>query len=641
MTGLLESRRDLEAILRQVGDGITVQDTSGALVYANDAAARLVGFPTAEQFMATPVSDVLRRFEMFDEHGSPFPLDRLPGRLALKGIETTEVIRYRDRESGREQWSIVRATPVFDECGAIRFAVNAFQDVTGRMEAERELTFVSDAGQRLNATLDYEETLATLASLVVPRLATWSGFYLIDAGEVRRMFGAHVDEAKRRLVEEVARRHPFDFSNRQQPIALALQEGRASLFEHVTDEALRAAANDEEHFRALKELGFTTAMIVPLETSGRVIGAMTLVRTEGPPYASAELRVAEELGRRAAVAIENARNFESAKARGHAAQALEFVGDGVFLVDAEGMVRLWNPAAAAMTELAAEAVVDRPISEVLPGWPEIEPGARPETRPVDVAGREVWLSISAASFAEGRVYAFRDMTEERALERMKSDFISTVSHELRTPLAAIYGAAMTVRRTEPGVKERQAELLGVIAAEAERLARTVDDVLWASRLESGGLEVSIESCDPAELVEGVVASARAHLPPNLVLELEVPESLPRIAADPDKVRQVLANVLDNAVKYSPDGGVIRVTADPSGRFVRFAVDDEGLGIPSAERERIFEKFYRLDPHLTRGVGGTGLGLYICRELVGHMGGRIRLEPSGSGGSTFAVELPVA
>jgi signal transduction histidine kinase len=551
------------------------------------------------------------------------------------------VIHYRHRASGAERWSIVRATPVFDEHGAIRFAVNAFQDVTGRMQAERELTFIAEAGQRLNATLDYEETLATLGSLVVPRLATWSGFYLIEEGRIRRMFGAHVDEAKRRLVEETARRHPFDFSNREQPIAVALHEGRSSLFEHVTDEALRAAAAGEEHFRALKDLGFTTAMVVPLETSGRVIGAMTLVRTEGAAYTAADLRVAEELGRRAAVAIENARNFERAQARGRAAQALEFVGDGVLLVDPGGVIRLWNPAAASATELPAEVVVGRSIGDVLPGWPSIAAGGRPETHPVDVGGRELWLSISAASFAEGTVYAFRDMTEERMLERMKSDFISTVSHELRTPLAAIYGAAMTLRRTDPEVRERQGELLGVIAAEAERLARTIDDVLWASRIESNAVHVSIESCDPAQLLEGVVAAARAHLPPNLELEVELSEPLPRVAADPDKARQVLANLVDNAVKYSPDGGVIRVTAEPSGRWVRFAVHDEGLGIPPAERDRVFEKFYRLDPGLTRGVGGTGLGLYICRELAEHMDGRVTLEPKGSRGSTFAVELPVA
>ena len=638
---LLDSRADLEAILRQVADGITVQDVNGKLVYANDAAARLVGFGTAVEFMATPIHEVLARFEMFDESGAQFPLERLPGRLALQGIETEQVIRYRDTRTGTERWSVVRATPVFDEQGAIRFAVNAFHDVTARLLAERDLGFVAEAGQRLSATLDYEETLTTLAALVVPKLASWAGFYIVEQGEVRRMFGAHVDEAKRSLVEETARRHPFDVADRSKPIPKALHEGRSSLFERITDEALAAAANDESHFEALKELGFTTAIVVPLETSGRVIGAMTLVRTEGANYTDTDLRVAEELGRRAAVAIENARNFERAQARGHASQALEYVGDGVFLTDEDGVIRLWNPAAAELTGLEAEAVVGRTIPDALPGWPDGPEGARPQTFPVEVNGRELWLSISRVEFGEGTVFAFRDLTDDRTLERLKSDFISTVSHELRTPLAAIYGAAMTVRRGGPGIDERRGELLDVIAAEAERLARTINDVLWASRLESGTLHVSIESCDPAELLEGVVASARTHLPPNLELELGDANGVPRVAADPDRVRQVLSNLLDNAVKYSPDGGVIRLSVEGDGGRVRFVVRDEGLGIPPGERQRIFEKFYRLDPNLTRGVGGTGLGLYICRELVERMGGRLSVTANDDGGSSFAMELPTA
>jgi PAS domain S-box-containing protein len=638
---LLDSRADLEAILRQVADGISVQDVDGTLVYANDAAARIVGFSSAAEFMATPIADVLDRFEVFDEQGGPFPLERLPGRLALQGIETEQVIRYRHTATGRERWSVVRATPVFDEHGAIRFAVNAFHDVTARMLAERDLGFVAEAGQRLSATLDYEETLKTLAALVVPRLASWAGFYLVEDGEVRRMFGAHVDEAQRSLVEETARRHPFDLADRGKPIPRALHEGRSSLFEHVTDEALMAAANDQEHFEALKRLGFTTAIIVPLESSRRVIGAMTLVRTEGPSYTDTDLRVAEELGRRAAVAIENARNFERARARARASQALEYVGDGVFLADEDGVIQLWNPAAAEITGLDADAVVGSTVPEALPGWPDGPESGRPETFPVEVNGRELWLSISRVEFGEGTVFAFRDLTDERTLERLKSDFISTVSHELRTPLAAIYGAAMTVQRGGPGIEERKGELLGVIAAEAERLARTINDVLWASRLESGTLHVSIESCDPAELLEGVVAAARTHLPPNLQLELGTEDGVPRVAADPDKVRQVLSNLVDNAVKYSPDGGVIRVSVEDGGGRVRFVVRDEGLGIPPGERQRIFEKFYRLDPNLTRGVGGTGLGLYICRELVERMGGRLSVSANGDQGSSFAVELPTA
>ncbi|HEX5800786.1 MAG TPA: PAS domain-containing protein [Gaiellaceae bacterium] len=339
--------------------------------------------------------------------------------------------------------------------------------------------------------------------------------------------------------------------------------------------------------------------------------------------------------------------------RAQAAQALEFVGDGVFLLDASGIVRIWNPAAAAITGLREAEVVGRPLGLALPGWADVERlipvaetrhggGVRAETLPVEIDGREVWLSISGVDFAEGTVYAFRDLTEERGLDRLKSDFVSTVSHELRTPLAAIYGAAMTLRREDVPLTEEQREgMLGVVSGEAERLARIVNDILLASRLDSDVVEVSIGNADAGELAASVVAAAKAHLPANVELRLVVPEELPPIAADADKLRQVLVNLVENGIKYSPDGGTVEVALTTVPGRLRFAVRDEGLGVPVAEQSRIFEKFYRLDPHLTRGVGGTGLGLYICREIVRRMDGRIWVDSQPGAGSTFWFELPLA
>jgi signal transduction histidine kinase len=301
----------------------------------------------------------------------------------------------------------------------------------------------------------------------------------------------------------------------------------------------------------------------------------------------------------------------------------------------------------------AGKAVGRRIDDVVPDWQNVRdrvftaPNPAPKSRraemlPIEVKGAERWLSISAARFGGGTVYAFRDMTEERAVEQLKSDFVSTVSHELRTPLAAIYGAALTLQRDDVRLEESQRQgLLEVISGEADRLARIVNDILWASRLDSGQMAIAIERCDAAALTAGVLDAVHTHVPANVQVSLDAPRGLPPVAADPDKLRQVLTNLVDNAVKYSPDGGEVVVELSQMGSRVRFRVVDQGLGIPPSEQSRIFEKFFRLDPNLTRGVGGTGLGLYIVRELVHRMHGRIWVVSDGRRGSTFTVELPVA
>jgi PAS domain S-box-containing protein len=350
-----------------------------------------------------------------------------------------------------------------------------------------------------------------------------------------------------------------------------------------------------------------------------------------------------------------ARNRLASLQRTQAARVLSHIGDGVFLIDSEGVIRLWNTAAGAITGVAADDVCGRPAEQVLSGWRNVAPlvpvASRPgdradisraETLPLDVEGRELWLSIAGVAFTDGTVYAFRDVTNEHRLEAMRTEFVATVSHELRTPLASLHGAAMTLKqRHERLDADTQDELLDVIAGQSKRLAGLVEEILLTGQLDAGSLRIASEPFDPERLIRTVVEEARHRISDGTTLEMSASVPLPNVVGDSARTHQVLANLIDNAIKYSPGGGRVEVAAEQDGESIRFSVRDEGLGIPRGEQDRIFDKFYRLDPDNRRGVGGTGLGLYICRELVHSMKGRVWVDSAPPRGATFVFELPIA
>jgi two-component system phosphate regulon sensor histidine kinase PhoR len=335
--------------------------------------------------------------------------------------------------------------------------------------------------------------------------------------------------------------------------------------------------------------------------------------------------------------------------RAQAARILSQVRDGVVLLDEDGVIRSWNHGAERITGIPEEAVLGRVASEALPGFSALiaqvpvatqpDDAARAVTASVRLDDRELWLSISGVGSEDGTVYAFRDLTDQRRLEQMRSEFVATVSHELRTPLASIYGAAMTLRDRVGGT-DLQRQLLNIVTGESERLVQIVEEILLASELTSGELALRLDRVDAAGMAQRAVDAARPRLPENLSLELASADDLPPVSADENKARQVLVNLIDNAVKYSPNGGRIELRLERQNGYVQIAVKDEGLGIPPSEQDHIFEKFYRLDPDMARGVGGTGLGLYICRELAERMGGRVRVTSWPGAGSTFFFDLPV-
>jgi PAS domain S-box-containing protein len=560
--------------------------------------------------------------------------------------------RLRRALDGAYRWHLTRALPMHDRRGEIVKWFGSNTDIDDQKRAEEAQRFLVEAGEALAGSLDYRSTLTAVAKLAVPRIADWTRVDVLERDRLRTLTVEHVDPQKIDTALELARRSPEGRDAPHGPPRV-LRTERSELVPEITEEMLAARAADDLHLGLARELGFQSYMCVPLFARGRVFGVMSFVSAEsGRRYGPSDLALAEELARRAGTAIENAQLYREVEERAQAARVLETVGDGVFLVDQEGVIRLWNRAAEALTALRRADVVGRRAEDVLPGWLPLSarvrvagaPGpAAAETVPLELPAGERWISISGVGFDEGTVYAFRDLTEERALEELRQDLVATVSHEVRTPLAAIYGSALTLTRDDLELEqELHSKLLEVIVAESARLADIVNDLLLASQLDAGSLELQIERCDARGLTESVIDAARTHLPENVTVDLEAPtDDLPDVAADAGELRQVLANLVDNAIKYSPDGGAIRIRLEARDAHVRFEVADQGLGVPPAEQARIFEKFYRLDPHMSRGIGGTGLGLYISRELVKRVKGRIWVEPNRDRGSVFYVEIPTA
>jgi PAS domain S-box-containing protein len=309
------SKKQIEIILQGVAESIIAQDTEGRLIYANDMAARTLGFESAEELREVPTREVLRRFEVFDEDGAPFPHELLPGRIALKeGRSASAVMRYRYRGTGDERWSSVKATPVFDEEGRVRFAISIFHDVTEGRRAEESQKFLAEAGGVIASSLDYETTLASVARMAVPVLADWCSVDVLEEdGTLKRLAVTHVDPKKVEWAYELQERYPPDM-NGERGAAQVLRTGKSELYPEIADEMLVAAAIDEEHLKIMREIGFTSAIIAPLVAQGRTLGVITFISAEsGRRYGREELALAENLAHRAGIAVDNARLYRKAQ----------------------------------------------------------------------------------------------------------------------------------------------------------------------------------------------------------------------------------------------------------------------------------------------------------------------------------------
>jgi serine phosphatase RsbU (regulator of sigma subunit)/PAS domain-containing protein len=306
LRALTEEQR---AILEGVADSVTAQGPDGRLVYANEAAFRLLGYESAAALLAAPVEELMGAYDVLTPEGEPFPFARLPGRRALAGeLPEPEIVRFRARGVPvANRWSRIKARPVLDEEGRPRLAINLIEDITELKEGEEAQRFLAEASRVLAGSLDYEETLKTAAQLAVPEIADWCGIDLLgEDGEVHQVAVAHADPEKVALAERLRREFPAE--PEASAVHQVIRSGRSQLVPEVTEEMIVAGAQSEEHLRVIRELGICSAMIAPMRVRDRTIGTVTFVGAEtGRRFGARDLALAEDLALRAATAVDNAR----------------------------------------------------------------------------------------------------------------------------------------------------------------------------------------------------------------------------------------------------------------------------------------------------------------------------------------------
>jgi PAS domain S-box-containing protein len=307
---LVTVEQQLQAILENLGEAVTVQDRDGRLVFANRTAAELLGADSVEALLATPPSELVGRFTAVNEDGTPLDVARLPGRVVLEGGEAEPlVVRATDNRTGEERWRMTKATAVHGPGGEVILAVNMIEDITDSKRAELAQRLLADASAALASSLDYTGTLQQVAELAVPGLADWCTVSVPNGELLEQVAVAHSDPAMREFAQDYATRWPARVSD-SAGNAEVFRSGMPLLIPDVTEQMWQEARLEPEQHAALRTLGLKSVVAVPMATPERVVGVLSLVNAEsGRRFTESDLELALEVGRRAATAIENARLY--------------------------------------------------------------------------------------------------------------------------------------------------------------------------------------------------------------------------------------------------------------------------------------------------------------------------------------------
>jgi PAS domain S-box-containing protein len=543
---LYDQRERFAVTLMSIGDAVIVTDAQGRVTYMNPVAEALTGWTQAAA-NGRAIGDTFKIINANTRQAVESPVARVLREGRTVGLANHTLLIARD---GAEYPIDDSGAPIRDTAGTITGVIMVFRDITEREKAENIQRFLSEASAALTTSLDYQERLDTVARLAVPRIADWCAIDLLnDDGTFGTPVVAHIDPAKVGWARELRRVYPLD-SAATHGVPNVVRTGQLEYHPEVTDAMLQAAARDPEELAIARELGATSIVIVPLIARDRTLGAITFVTAESRRrYDTSDVRLAEELAHRAAIAIDNTRLY----------------------------------AAEQQARVEAEAAL-----------------------------------------------------------HLRDQFLSIAAHELKTPLTTLLGNVQLMERRalrDGTLPEREMRNLQVINTQASRLHQMVLALLDISRLEAGQFSIERAPVDLGVLLRRVVSDIRPTLDSRLIV-LAAPDTPLMVAGDELRLEQVLQNLLQNALKYSPEEQSISVLAERRGQHICVAVVDRGIGIPQAAQAQLFQRFYRAPNAAEQHIAGMGVGLYVVKEIVALHGGEITVESAEGQGSTFTVCLPM-
>jgi NtrC-family two-component system sensor histidine kinase KinB len=606
---LTEARSDAERVLANASDAVIACGADGVTITAwNPAAEALFGWPAAEvlgQQLPTVGDDDVEQ-------------ERLAILERVRQGERVSVVTRRVHRDGHRLDVRINYSAIPGPDGSFAGWMGTVTDVTEELAVNRERAERAELVERLNAVvadinaeLDVSAVLDRLANhAAVLCAADGAGLTLVDDASSRVATGVGM------LSEWVG----YRFAPGEGVFNRAFALNRQLVVEDY----------DAEPMRMQLLHGVGASVITPISVRGEHIGSLgVFFAKKGHRPSDAQLEIIRLLAGHAGTAVANARAYGAmSRGRALAQEVLDRLVDGVAVLDDAGNVTRWNRAAAELTGVLAGEVLGRPFP-----W-------RTGTR-IEPAGHRLrddcWMETIATALPESgaSMVVMRDVSRHMALQETKALLFAMASHELRTPLTVIGGYARRLRdRLETMTLDEQRASVEAIMRKAGVLERTINQLLAGSMAELGRLEVDPEPIDIVPLLNAATAFLAGTTSSHRFL-VDVEDGLPIVLADEHAVESVLTQLLENAVKYSPNGTTIRVRAVTGRDEVEVTVSDEGIGLRPGEEERVFDRFARG----SSSVRGTGLGLFIVRRLVEALGGRVWARRHDGPGSSFSFSLP--